>query len=744
MARSPALALILFSIHSQAATRLIRPALPLRFEANQGQTSPAVDFLARGARGTIFISAHGAVIKPRAAKPVKLDLTGTIAAAAEPLDPLPTRSHYYLGANPATWHVDVPNFKRVRYRHVWPGIDLVYYGSSNQLEYDFVVAPKADPAAIGFSVTGRGRVRISPEGDLLLADGIRQHKPLVYQETPAGRRDIPATYALSRGNRVSFRIGRYDRSLPLIIDPVISYSTLFGGSGNDSAGGIAVDSTGSAYIIGTTDSSDLPAPAAGKRFAGAPPDVFVARFTPDGTNLVYCTYLGGEGDDEARAIAVDPSGNAYITGSTSSATFPATGGSVQTIYGFKGDAFVAKVGPSGALVYATYLGGLGADEGRGIAADPAGNAYVTGVTNSGNFPVSSAAYQSKYQGGAYDGFVAKLGPSGRGLAYSTYLGSSGDDEPAAIAVDNAGNAYITGSTDAADFPTTNAAYQTTAPNPVSSAFVTKFNPAGTPAYSTYLGGDISDAATGIAVDFAGNAYIAGVTSSPAFPTTDGALSTALNGPSDAFVTKLNAAGNDLVYSTYLGGRDTDGATGIGIDLVGNAYITGTTRSLDFPAVKALQQTPGGGLDGFAVKLDAKGETVVYGSYIGGAADDRATAIAVDLFSNAYVTGSTSSPNFPTTAGAVRASLVGLDAFVTKFHDVDLPLISSDTSSLSFSFDILGSAPGAQTLHIIADNGAVPISAATDSFWLQVNPASSNTPATLSVTVSTARLSLGSY
>jgi uncharacterized protein (TIGR03437 family) len=746
MARCPALALILFSVHSPAATNFAAfSALPLRFEANRGQSGAGVDFLARGVSGTIFVGAHGAIVKPRGASPAFLDLADPIApAAAEPLDPLASRSNYFLGRDRSAWRTGIANFGRVRYRHVWPGIDLVYYGDSNRLEYDFVVAPGADPRAIGFSVRAAGAVRVDRNGDLILADGIRQHKPHIYQDTPGGRRYIAARYALARGNRVSFRIGSYDRSLPLTIDPVMSYSTLFGGSGNDSAAGIAVDSSGSVYIAGTTDSSDLPASVAGKRFAGTPPDVFIAKLKPDGTDLIYCTYLGGEGDDEARAIAVDPAGNAYVTGVTFSAAFPATGGTVQSVYGLKGDAFVAKLGPAGTLIYATYLGGLNADEGRGIAADSDGNAYVTGVTSSGNFPVSTAAYQSKYQGGAHDGFVAKLGPAGTSLIYSTFLGSPGDDQPAAIAIDPAGNAYVTGSTDADDFPTTAAAYQTAASNPVSVPFVTKFNPAGTVAYSTYLGGEVSDAAKGIAADFAGNAYIAGVTSSTAFPTTDGALSTALDGPSDAFVTKLNAAGNGLVYSTYLGGRDADGATAIDIDLVGNAYIAGNTRSLDFPAVKALQQTPGGGVDGFVVKLDPKGAEIVYASYIGGAADETASAIAVDPLSNAYVTGSTSSPNFPTTPGAVRASLVAVDSFVVKFHDVDLPLIVADATSLSFSFDGLGTPPAAQIVHVTSTTGAVPITVATDTTWLQATPISGNTPVALSVTVNSARLALGSY
>ena len=743
MARSSALVLILFSASSFAGA----PLLPLRFEANAGQADPAIQFTARTSAGAVLLRSQGIVLKARGAQPVTLDFAGRIAPAApEALEPLTSHSNYYLGRDPAKWRRDLPNFGRVRYRHVWPGVDLVYYGSQNRLEYDFVVAPGADPRAIALTVNSAERVRLTPDGDLLLGSGILQHKPRIYQETAAGRRAIDGSYALDSGNRVRFRIGKYDRALPLIIDPVISYSTLFGGSGNDAAGGIAVDSTGYAYITGVTDSSDLPAGVAGSRFIGTPPDVFVAKIKPDGTDLVYCTYLGGEADDEGRAIAVDTAGNAYITGVTFSTAFPATGGTVQSNYGLgKGDAFVAKISPTGALVYATYLGGVGADEGRGIAVDASGDAYVTGITSSGNFPVSLAAYQSRYQGGAHDGFAVKLGPAGTALAYSTFLGSSGDDQPAAIAVDPAGNAYITGSTDGDDYPTTTAAYQSTASNPVSVSFVTKLNPTGGAAYSTYLGGDISDAAKGIAVDFAGNAYIAGVTSSDNYPTTSGALKVALSGPSDAFVTKLNAAGNDLVYSTFLGGSDADTATAIDIDLVGNAYVAGDTRSADFPASQSLQAARGGGMDGFVVKLDPKGATLVYASYIGGALDEHVSAVAVDPASSAYVTGTTLSNNFPVTPGALRASLAQQDSFVVKVHDVDLPLLISDTASLSFAYDALGALPPAQTVQITGSTGPVTISALSDgATWLVVAPATGTTPATVTVSVNPARLALGTY
>jgi hypothetical protein len=268
--------------------------LPLRFEANHGHGSAGIDFVARGASGVVLLRPQGAVLKPHGASAVFLDYTRPISLAGpEPLDALPSQSNYFLGPDPSQWRIGVLNFGRVRYRRVWPGIDLVWYGAANHLEYDIVVAPGADPRAAGFTVRGSGPTRIAANGDLMLGGTIRQHKPRAYQETPAGRRFIAAGYAVDRSGRVRFRIGPYDRSLPLIIDPVISYSTMFGGSGNDRAAGIAVDSAGNTYITGTTDSTDLPAGVAGSRFQGAPPDVFVAKIKPDGMGLVYCTISAG-------------------------------------------------------------------------------------------------------------------------------------------------------------------------------------------------------------------------------------------------------------------------------------------------------------------------------------------------------------------------------------------------------------------------------------------------------------------
>jgi uncharacterized protein (TIGR03437 family) len=598
-------------------------------------------------------------------------------------------------------------------------------------------------------VTSASPVRLAPNGDIILAEDVLQRRPRVYQETPAGRRSVSGRYVIESGNRVRFRIGHYDRTLPLIIDPVISYSTLFGGSGNDAGGGIAVDSSGYAYIAGATDSSDLPAGVAGTRYAGiAPPDIFVAKITPDGTNLVYCAYIGGEGDDEARAIAVDSAGNAYVTGFTTSFGFPVTGGVLQATFAQgKQDAFVLKLAAGGnSLAYATYLGGGGGEEGRAIAIDQSGDAFVTGVTNSLNFPLTTGAYQRRFLGGGYDGFVAMIGPTGRALGYSTLLGSSGDDEPAGIAVDSQGNAYVTGYTTGSDFPTTSGAYQASLPNTTSSPFVTKLNPSGgTLVYSTFLGGGVADQGKAITLDSGGEAYIAGSTNSPDFPATDGAYKASLSGSSDAFVAKLNAAGNDLAFATYLGGSGADGATAIDLDLLGNIYIAGDTSSPDLPATPSLQAAPGGGRDGFVAKLDATGGKLIFASYLGGSQDEHVAGIAVDPVSNAYVLGTTLSPDFHTTPGALRANVAAEDSFVVKVQDVLLPLLQADHSSLTFTYDVIAPAPGPQAIQISSNSDAISFSATTTGgSWLVVTPATGTTPGPLSVSINPANLAAATY
>src|SRR5208283_4936851 len=465
----------------------------------------------------------------------------------------------------------------------YPAIDLVYYGNQRQLEYDFIVAPGANPRRISFDFRGAKRVHQDVHGDLVLKMGegeIRWQKPFVYQEKDGARQQIEAHYAITDPNRVGFELAKYDVSRPLYIDPMI-YSTYLGGSPT----GIAVDGAGSAYVIGNVTGGWGP--------------VFVDKINATGSALVYSAYPGAS---VASGIAVDAAGNAYITGWTG-AGFPTTPGAFQTAYGGGTfDAFVAKLNPTGsALVYATYLGGPNEDLGIGIAVDSAGNAYVTGDAEAG-FPLMNPL-QPYDRGSGYTAFVTKLNPAGSGLVYSTFLGGSVYDFGAGIAADSAGNAYVTGRTASSDFPVTPGSFQTTFGGSLD-AFVAKINPTGsTLVYSTYLGGSSSDMGVGIAVDGGGNAYVTGSTCSTDFPTMNPLQSTYGGGScfplGDAFVSEFNPTGSTLVYSTYLGGSGGSSGSGIALDSADNVYVTGPAGA-DFPVTPGAFQTSGG--SGFVTKI----------------------------------------------------------------------------------------------------------------------------------------------
>jgi len=416
----------------------------------------------------------------------------------------------------------------------------------------------------------------------------------------------------------------------------------------DAVTSIAVDGGGNAYVAGWTTSADLPTVNPVRAQNGGGVDAFVAKLGPGGNNLIYCTYLGGRGDDRAFGIAVDSVGNAYVTGWTSSSAFPTVAPMQSALAGGK-DAFVAKLNPAGnALIYSTYLGGAATDSGNGIAVDAAGNAYVTGGTYSLNFP-TLGAYQTS-NSGQQNVFITKLNASGS-LIYSTYLGGSGNDSAAAIAVDSSGDAFVTGGTTSTNFPTVNPVQAVNGGN--QDAFIAKLSPSGNALlYGTYLGGSGGavgsfEAGTGIAVDATGAAYVAGATNSINFPVTAGALQlTNMGGGGDAFVAKLNPAGNALVYATYLGGSSVDYASGIAIDFLGNAYVAGYTASYDFLNLRDVQPGNAGPYDAFVTKLNSAGTGVLWSTYLGGTGSDAANALAIDALGNAYVAGLTQSSDLP--------------------------------------------------------------------------------------------------
>jgi hypothetical protein len=572
----------------------------------------------------------------------------------------------------------------VQYQAVYPGIDLVYYGNQGRLEYDFNVAPGAKPENIKFRVAGAERLSVDKQGNLLLhtKNGVlRQHQPKIYQEINGEKKAIAGSYVLLGKQEVGFKVAAYDRTQPLTIDPVLSYSTYLGGSSGETGTGIAVDVQGNVYVVGSTGSTDFPTK---NTFGNTNGDggTFVTKLNPSAsgdTSFVYSTYLNNGG---GAGIAVDAQGNAYITGITYSNDFPTTENALSRSLGGYSDAFVTKLSASGdRLLYSTYLGGSSAaDFGNAIALDGRGNIYVTGETYSSDFPTTNNALNRTFGGGLNDIFVTKLNPNASGqasLLYSTYLGGNGFESGFGIAVDFLGNAYVTGLTYSSNFPLKNA-FDTTFVGAVndSEAFVTKLNlnASGEASllYSSYLGGSGGEFGRAIAVDVRGNAYVTGRTQSNDFPTKN-ALSSSLQGSQDAFVTKVNAdlsGAASLVYSTYLGGistvySDGDEGFGIAVDPQGNAYVAGITSSNNFPLQNAFNSNLSGLNDSFVTKLNAAGNSVVYSSYLGGNNFDNVSGIAVDLRGNAYVTGSTYSSDFPT-KNAFDSSFFGsTDAFVTK-------------------------------------------------------------------------------
>ena len=667
--------------------------LPLVFETNRGQTARQVKFLSRGSGYTLFLAPTEAVLSllrktashetastaHRQVDSLRIKLLG---AASAPgiigIDPLPGKSNYFIGGDPKKWHTDVPTFLGVKYEEVYPGIDLVYYGNQGKLEHDFIVRPGANPGVIRLGIRGTTESRIEPNGDLALhtpGGTVVLQRPLAYQEVDSGRRLIPGRYTFRSSNQIGFEIGPFDTNKTLVIDPVLSYSTYLGGTSDDIGNGIAVDSAGYAYVTGSTASVLFPTVSPYQPHIGSVgmDDAFVTKVSGTGNGLVYSTYLGGSGEDFANAIAVDASGNAYVTGQTNSNDFPTTQGALRTTLGSGAVGFVTKLNPQGnALLYSTFLGGTGQsinDSGIAIAVDSAGNAYVTGQTNAADFPTTPGALRTTLAGGS-DAFVAKLNPPGSALLYSTFLGGADNESGNGIAVDPSGNAFVAGNTSSVNFPTTAGAFQIQAGGGAD-AFVTKLNATGSRLlYSTYLGGSTDDMGFAIALDSTGAAYVAGVTSSANFPTKNAFLATlAQSSAADAFVAKFEATGA-LAYSTFLGGSGANRAFSIAVSSTNNAYVTGRTDSSDFPTERPIQAVATGGPGkAFVAELNAEGNGLIYSTYLGGSGRDRGFAIALDARNNAYVTGWTDSTNFPTTSGAFQGSPQGMrDAIVVKIDD----------------------------------------------------------------------------
>ena len=731
---------VLFAVGASEAGTSYTP-LPLAFEPNSGQADANVRFLSRGAGYLLLLTPDEAVLALRDVggdvSLLRMTLPGAqLPARMSALDELPGKINYFVGDDPARWRTNVSTYARVKYEAVYPGVDLIYYGNERELEYDFVVAPGADPKAITLAFDASDAITVEPAGDIRLrsASGeLRLRRPNIYQVVNGVRVPVAGDYVVKGRDRVGFRVAAYDRSRPLVIDPVLVYATYLGGTKTDRAFGIAVDGAGSAFLTGDTLSTNFPvkalspsSPYQSSLARSATTDCFIAKVntaTTGAPSLVYATYLGGSGNDQCSGIAVDAAGNAYVTGQTFSSNFPAT--ALNTSNRGTSDAFVVKLNPTGsALVYSVFMGGSADDAGFAIAVDGAGQAYVAGMTTSSNFPVVGGVQTSlgdPSNTALGDAFVAKLSAAGSTLLYSTYLGGQGPDEARGIAVDSAGNAYVTGTTASSNFPATTGTLSGSA-----DAFVAKINTvARSLVYSTYLGGSCTESGRAIAVDASGVAYVTGQTFSLDFPgvttsgfqTTLGEAGTSCGASGDAFIAKLDASGA-LAYSSYLGGSGADTGLGIGADNAGNAYVTGVTSSAapGFPITPtALNVTLNGSSDAFVARVNTSlpgAASLAYSTYLGGSASDQANAIALDSAGNVYVAGQTSSSDVFSATGGFQGFGGGTDAFVAKIAglaktaDLSITKTTSGTptinTNLTYNITVANSGPDPATGVVMSD------------------------------------------
>ncbi len=680
--------------------------LPLSFIRNDGQVDEEVKFYERGSGHNTYFTREGVCLELISAQEddntppreedgvpsipeVQEIRSETIKLALFGANKYPEiiskglqegKVNFFIGNNPEKWKTNVPTYRSVLYKEMYKDIDVKYYGNNRQLEYDIIVKPGADPSQVKFSCEGIEGLRVTDKGDMeiILKEGkLTQKKLYIYQEIDGKRKEIEGEFKIinselpTTGFVYGFQVAQYDAEKPLIIDPVLSYSTYLGGGGNNYGRGIAVDSGGNAYVTGHTRSGNFPLVSPIQVVPGGDSDVFVTKIDASGSSISYSTYLGGSSLDAGYDIAVDSVGNAYVTGVTASDNFPLA----SPIQGrYRGwpyyDAFVTKIDASGSVLsYSTYLGGSKYEHGNSIAVDDLGNAYVTGDTDSHNFPTSSPIQES-FAGGSFDAFVTKINASGTALSYSTYLGGKHTDNGHGIAVDSEGNAYVTGETSSTNFPLASP-IQGSFKWGSHDAFVTKIDASGsTLSYSTYLGGSSNDKGYGIAVDSEGNAYVTGETSSANFPLVSPIQGShpVLEG-GDVFITKINASGNALSYSSSLGGSFSDFGYGIAVDSEGSAYVTGTTYSSDFPLASPIQHS-GSYYSAFVAKINASGSALSYSTYLAGSDNDFGRGIAVDSRGNAYVTGDTQSKDFPL-ASPIQGSLAGpRNAFVTKIVSND--------------------------------------------------------------------------
>jgi len=683
--------------------------LPLLFEKNMGQFDEDVRFASRLGGYALFLTGKTALFSLKVAdddasadidasqrghvtKTRSENVMMTFAGAnndpvIEGVDEAVTKTNFYTGRERIE---NISNYNKAVYRGLYDGIDAVFYGNtSNQLEYDFTVAPDADASQIKIEIDGAKSTEVNEKGDLVVSTEnttLVQQRPSAFQMIGGERQDVDVKYVVNGGS-VTFELGEYDRSQTLTIDPALSYLTYVGGTGFDSIFEIAADGQNRAYISGTTDSLNFHGRTRSNNDADG---AFVARLNAAGTAFEYVTILEGNGDDDGRGIAVDANGNAYVTG-IGSHFFPTTSGAYDTVHGVlnNNDVFVAKLNSSGALVYSTFLGGDDEDEGFDVAIDASGKAYVVGST------FSNIAFPSKnkYQGCGFvfptsldseDAFLTVINSSGSDITYSTCIGGSvTEDRAFSVALDSSNNAYVTGLAKGGNFPTKNA-FQPDSGGGID-AWVAKFNPASSGeaslVYSTYLGGVGTDQGNAVAVNSSGQAHVVGLTGSTNYPLLNAFRST--NQINEAFVTVLNSSGTALVNSSFLGGADQDTANNVALDTTGSIYVTGSTLSNNFPLALPFQSVRAGVRDSYVTKLKF-GRGVISSSYIGGSGNDIGNGVAV-RGNQIFVAGSTVSGNLATTSGVVSQAFAGgaNDGFVAKMLDTRLDSIGIFRPNVTF-------------------------------------------------------------
>ncbi|QUI23830.1 SBBP repeat-containing protein [Vallitalea pronyensis] len=706
--------------------------IPLTFIPNKGQVDTKAKFYVNGAGYGFYFTPEEAVLSFTSQNTTESNTTiNGIALALRFIDSNPDveiygldqaagKVNYFRGKNESEWMTNLPTYEKIIYKELWKGIDLVFYGKNHTLKYNFVLHPGAAVEDIKLAYKGSKGISLDDRGNLQVHHDLGiliDECPISYQEIHGEIIDIESCFEIIEQENIDdyfrFEVSNYNEDDTLVIDPGLVFSTFLGalvvdaGTNESNKLGIEVDRKGDVYVAGGTVSPTFPITlgAFEENFPSLDTNntsAYITKLWSDGSGLIYSTFIGGSDIDEARSIAIDSMGNAYVIGETNSPDFPTTLGAFQEDFPGLDDssAFIAKLNPDGtSLIYSTFLGGSDDDEGTDIAVDNKGNAYVVGETNSSDFPTTQGAFQQKFLSILEDDlpeqngdielqqsfsdvvFVAKLNPDGSNLVYSTFLGGSDDDEGHGIAVDHMGNAYVTGETNSPDFPTTLGAFQENFHSATTSAdtvFITKLNPDGSKiVYSTFLGGNGDDQANRIVVDKMGNAYVGGETTSSDFPVTRGAFQEDFRADGDAgFVTKLNPDGTALIYSTFLNGNDGDNEVqGIAVDDMGNAYVAGFSDSPDFPVTSgAFQEDYQGAADSetkdvFVAKLNPDGSILLYSTFLGGSEDDIARDIAIDEEGNAYVIGYTNSSNFPITLGAFDVDFKGnnilFDTFVAK-------------------------------------------------------------------------------